>query len=94
MRYLASWHQPLHDYDPLDDPPNDLVLGWWKTGETTKHAILCAVISAKSPEAAKRVVLRDWPEATLWRFVEPKGSDFVPGDRFPLSDWMKRRFRV
>lgn len=40
-----------------------------------------------------------WPEAAAdmkengWRFFEhDKGSDWIPGDRFPLADWMKERF--
>jgi len=28
-----------------------------------------------------------------WRFFEERAPDWMPGDRFPLSDWSKERIK-
>jgi len=95
IRFWISWWQPGEDYRPLTFPPNNHILGWWRSGERGEgESSLCAAVSAKDEDAAKRYVLKDWPEATDWRFCNVVASDYVPGDRFPLSDWMKPRFGV
>lgn len=93
-RYWISWHQPGEDYRPLTYPPNERVLGWWRSGETGENAprsILCAVVMAQDEEDAKRAISLDWSEAEDWRFTESVSSNFTPGDRFPPSDWMEAR---
>lgn len=96
FRYWVSWVQETKDYRPVDYPPNRKILGWWCSGsDSDEHAILCAVVEAKSMPEARDAVYIDWPEATEntdWRFFEEKPVDFIPGDRFPLSDWMESRF--
>lgn len=88
-----SWVQPTEDYRPLSYPPGQNVLGWWKTGESTNgHAILVAQIKAVSEEDGEAVILKEWPEATDWRF-NIKCTAVPPGDRFPLQDWMVGRYR-
>ena len=87
-RFWISWRQPTEDYRPLTDPPHPQVLGWWCSGHTT----LCAAVEANSEVEARMYVRIAWPEASEWRFCEEKPADFVPGDRFPLSDWMRERF--
>ena len=96
MRFWISWVQPTEDHRPLHYPPGEAILGWWCSGEdcATNNSMLCAVVEAASEKQAKRVILKEWPEAgnVEWRFVEERGDDWLPGDRFPLSDWMKPRF--
>lgn len=94
MRYWMSWIVPDEDYRPITFPPNQSVLGWWKSGETSnEEAILCGLISAPDEEAAKNCILEDWP-GVKWRFCEPKDSTYVvSSDRFPLSEWMKSRMK-
>lgn len=91
-RFWISWHQPGDDYRPLTYPPNAAVIGWWKSGEG-RMPILCAVVAAADEGAACAAVLQDWPEATDWRFCDEKPADWMPNDRFPLSDWMRERLR-
>jgi hypothetical protein len=94
-RYWVSWAQETEDYRPVDYPPNRKILGWWCSGtDADDKAILCALVEAAGPSDARDAVYIDWPEATQntdWRFFEEKPADFVPGDRFPLSDWMNER---
>lgn len=93
-RYWISWYQPTEDYRPLSDPPNEHVLGWWCSGSRISDdaATLCAVVAGADEHEAKAAVKCDWPEATEWRFVEEKPSDFIPGDRFPVEGgWVKQR---
>ena len=53
---------------------------------------LCALVNAKTEEAAKAAVVKDWPEATQWRFCEQKPDNFELGDRFPVTrEWEKQR---
>ena len=91
-RFWCSWHQPTADFRPLRDPPNDAVLGWWCSGERGDGvAILCALVRANSAGEVERAIEGDWPEATEWRFVEERTANWLPGDRFPLRDWMLQR---
>lgn len=89
MRYWVSWYQPTKDYRPLTYPPNEAILGWWCSGAST----LCALVSASDKVEAGAAITKDWPEAKEWRFVYEKGDKWLPGDRFPLKDWMRDRFR-
>lgn len=95
LRFWISWVQRTDDYRSFTFPPKESILGWWCSGyDADEKAILCAVVEAKSVAAAWLAVHAEWPEAerSNARFCEVKSSDFVPGDRFPLSDWMKARF--
>lgn len=106
-RFWISWYQPTEDYRPLTDPPNAAILGWWCSGygesaEIRKlwgltprqtSATLCALVNADSRESAENAVHIDWPEATEWRFCYERECDFLPGDRFPLSDWVRDRLK-
>jgi hypothetical protein len=94
-RFWMSWFQPTEDHRPLTYPPNAGILGWWCSGQREDGAwTLCALVQARWELPAKIAVRKDWPEATEWRFVREVASDFSPGDRFPLSDWMKERMQV
>jgi hypothetical protein len=90
--YWISWYQPTEDYRPLGYPPNEAVLGWWCSGSRCSDdaATLCAYVHAGDEKAAKEAVLRDWPEATEWRFCEPREA-VIESSRFPLEDWMRER---
>ncbi len=92
MRFWLSWHQPSEDIRPLHFPPLEGILGWWRSGENaTGEATLCALVRSTDEDGAKRAVLKDWPEAERWRFCNAVEDDYVPSERFPLSDWMKER---
>jgi len=91
-RFWVSWVQTTQDFRPLSDPPNIRILGWWCSGIVSPKYNLCAVVEAESVDAAHEAVLIDWPESDEWRFIEEKPKDWLPGDRFPLSDWMVERF--
>lgn len=96
-RYWLSWEQPSKDYRPMHSPPALPILGWWCSGwAPAEQAILCAVVEADSEEQAKSALAVDWPEtsAVEFRFVSRMAPDYLPGDRFPLSDWMRPRFGV
>jgi len=106
LRVWISWIQPTDDHRPLNYPPkNPHVLGWWCTGECDDGATLCAVVDIPSElltaegtlldleEAAKLAIQLDWPEASTWRFIEERPSDWIPNDRFPQSPWMKDRLQ-
>lgn len=91
-RYWVSWHQPTDDYRPITCPPNAAIRGWWCSGYDDEDvAILCALVQAEGQGFAEAAVLADWPEAERWRFCSIKDADWLPGDRFPLDDWMKER---
>ena len=93
MRFWVSWIQQTCDHRPLTYPPNDGILGWWCSGyDASGDAVLCAVIEAEDADAVRSVVVRDWPEASVWRCFEPRDCDWKPNDRFPLADWMRLRF--
>jgi len=98
MRYWISWYEFADDYRPLNYPPRKEVLGWWCTGGGggDKDNTLAACVEADSEETAKKIIESEWPnkDEQDWRFCSDKGDDFVPGDRFPLGDWMKERFEV
>jgi hypothetical protein len=91
-RFWISWWQPGEDHRPLGYPPNESILGWWCSGSRDagpdrQERSVCAVVKAASEYDARMAVLRDWPEATDWRFCNEEADDYRPGDRFPLSDW-------
>lgn len=93
-RFWVSWNQPTEDYRPLNFPPNQKVLGYWCSGfSADDSATLCALVDAEHESDAMAAIQADWPEAAahLWRFIEPRTADWLPGDRFPLSDWMRER---
>ena len=92
-RYWLSFLKPTQDYRPLAHPPNEQILGWWCSGyDGNDNAIICALVSAPARSVAEQAVLKEWPDATwLWRFFDERPADWVPGDRFPLADWMRAR---
>ncbi len=68
-RFWVSWYQPTEDYRPLTVPSPE----FWCSGHrcSDEAATLCAIIDVQGDdEAAKREVLRFWPEAEEWRFVD------------------------
>lgn len=93
-RYWCSWVCTEEDHRPVTYPPGAGVLGWWCSGyDAADNSTLCALIEAEDADAVAGVVRADWPEfGGAWR-IEPKvvPDDFLPGDRFPLSDWMRER---
>lgn len=91
-RFWVSWHQPTDDVRPLTDPPHPQVLGWWHSGyDGNGVAQLCALVEADHEQEARMYVGISWPEAERWRFCEPRAADWVPGDRFPPTPWMRQR---
>lgn len=95
-RFWCSWYQPGEDYRPITYPPPPNILGWWKSGETDEAATLCAVVEADNAVQAIGHIrnAKAWPEANDFRFADRAEDGWIPGDRFPLSDWMKPRFGV
>lgn len=91
-RWWISWLQPTEDYRPLNYPPNGDILGWWCSGYNELDvATLCALVKGKDARAARKAIRKEWPEAGDWRFENNVASDWLPGDRFPLTDWMRER---
>lgn len=90
-RYWISWYEKSEDYRPLNFPPNNSVKGWWKSGESDDASILCAVVDAENEDKVWESIEIDWPGSRQIRFCEIRKSDYKPGDRFPVSDWMKDR---
>ena len=90
--FWISWYQRTNDYRPLSFPPNQRVLGWWKTGDVSDNSFtLVSLVKAKSEDDAKMSILIDWPEAKdNWRFCEER-ENISLSDRFQLSDWMEER---
>ena len=90
MRFWVSWIQPTEDHRPVRFPPAKM-LGWWCSGEDASgNATLCALLDANSEQAAKDILAFNWPETRYiedWRIWDRMADDYVPGDRFPLSDW-------
>ena len=92
MRFWLSWYEESEDYRPLTFPPNEAILGWWCSGYCSDDSsTIVALVEAGSEEAAWKAVRLDWPEAVRERFCEAREDSYLPGDRFPLSDWMKER---
>ena len=96
-RFWISWVQDTEDHRPLAYPPNKSVLGWWCSGyDAYDRPVICAAVEARQEADARDAILKEWPEALNagdWRFFERRQDDFAPGDRFPLSDWMRERFQ-
>lgn len=92
-RFWLSWDEKHEDVRPLTFPPNKAILGWWCTGEAYdgSYSTLVAWVEAKNENAAKQAILKDWPGNHEWRFVEKCKLGWLPNDRFPLSDWSKKR---
>ena len=94
-RFWMSWVQPTEDYRPLTDPPNENVLGWWCSGyDSNDQAILVALVQAKDEYSAKVAVVVSWPELIPdgeWRFCKEVANNYVPGDRFPMKEWERKR---
>lgn len=90
-RFWISWSQPGDDYRPLTFPPNEAICGWWCSGSGERGVSLCAVVDAVTQTEAENAILKDWPDLYEWRFCEPKKNGWIPGDRFPPSEWMKAR---
>lgn len=97
-RFWLSWTQPTEDYRPLTDPPDTRVIGWWCSGyDSNQRPRLCALVRAGDLDEAKRAIRISWPEAPTtrqaWRIEDQRPSDWLPGDRFPMSPWMTERSR-
>lgn len=92
-RFWLSWNEKNEDVRPLTFPPNPAVLGWWCTGEAgdDSYSTMVAWVEARNESEAKVAVLKDWPGNHEWRFVEECALDWFPNERFPLSDWSKKR---
>lgn len=90
-RFWLSWIQPTEDHRPLTYPPGPGVLGWWCSGDCQEGATLCALVEAEDEEDADKTIRADWPEKATFRFIDEAEPDWLPNDRFPLSDWMKER---
>jgi len=54
---------------------------------------MCALVRAPSAAAAQAAILKDWPEASDWRFVNERDKAWRPSERFPLHPWMIDRIR-
>lgn len=95
-RYWVSWYatvtkvieQNEEDGDLVERaapqfPPSVSVLGEWTTGwrMSDDAATVCALIDAAS-EAEITDALSDFEI----RFIEPRPSDYTPGDRFPMAN--------
>jgi hypothetical protein len=98
-RFWLSWPQPTEDFRPLTDPPDERVVGWWCSGyDSRDRATLCALVNATNLAEAKAAVRASWPEApskrAAWRIEDEHEPAWLPGDRFPLSDWMLQRAEV
>ena len=98
QRFWMSWLCTSADFRPLNYPPNAGICGWWCTGDDPDgNATLCAVVDAPSDGQAFAAIYREWPEAEEyvrefgWRFVEQREPTWIPGDRFPPSEWMVAR---
>lgn len=106
QKFWISWVQPVGDFRPLGYPPNDQILGWWRSGfDSENNSIICACVVGEGETVgdqmrhATTAIEKEWPEATTaqenesgWRFFERREADWKPNDRFPLSDWMVERF--
>jgi hypothetical protein len=94
-RWWMSWIVEENDYRPLTFPPNPAILGWWCTGEDAEgRNMLCGLVEATNLYRARQAVLKDWP-GIAWRFVSRRENSYViSSDRFPLSDWMKKRMKT
>jgi len=96
VRYWISWYQPTEDERPLTFPPNEAVLGYWCSGQRCADDAwtLCALVRAPSAAEAQAAILKDWPEASEWRFVNERDKSWRPSARFPLMySWMIDRMR-
>lgn len=89
-RYWVSWYQPTEDYRPLTHPPSKL-LGWWCSGYNCEDdkAIIVVLLDADDEKQAKEILKEYWPETKniAWRFFSIKENNFIPNNRFPLSEW-------
>lgn len=94
-KFWVSWIERADDYRPTTYPPNGAILGWWCSGyDVNDGAVLCALVAARSEASAKAAIVKDWPEASEWRFCEGRGSAWTPGDRFALEPWMEARYAM
>lgn len=98
MRAWISWICTSTDRRPLTYPPNRQILGWWCTGYAPSgESMLVALVECGDVNDAATAIYADWPEARLaveewgWRFADLKPDNYVPNDRFPLSEWMMDR---
>jgi hypothetical protein len=99
-RYWISWAQPTDDFRPLTFPPNEAILGWWRSGyDSNDHATICALVEVdhNRPELATVAIIKEWPEvkevvkAGEWRFFNRVDSSWNPTDRFVREPWMTQR---
>lgn len=104
-RFWIRWTQPTEDERPITFPPNEAILGWWRTGYTCDHTqdlpvvpILCALVEADNQDKAIAAIKQEWPEAEMppddlavWGLVQVELDWLPPRDRFPPSQWMSLR---
>lgn len=92
-RYWMRFTTPSKDFRPIHYPPSEGICGWWCSGyNSSDHAYIFLCVDATSEKEAWKTVMYEWPEAKQ-DFCEEVAKNFVPGDRFPLTnDWEIERF--
>lgn len=97
--FWVGWQFKGADWRPIHFPPNEGILGWWKTGEAAcgepTISTLVGWVEAETEEAAVALVSEEWDvdlRGGDLRFVEQK-QKVVTSDRFPTKDWMVGRLR-
>ena len=81
-RFWISWEEPGDDPRPLTVPSPI----WWCTGWGDDYATVCAVVDAKSEDAAREQVESQW-QPQSFRFVTAVDEGWMPPpDRFPRYD--------
>lgn len=97
--FWVGWQFKGADWRPIHFPPNEGILGWWKTGEAgcgePTISTLVGWVEAETEEAAVALVSEEWDvdlRGGDLRFVEQK-QKVVTSDRFPTKDWMVGRLR-
>lgn len=93
-----SWVSNTVDYRPLTYPPRKEILGWWCTGYNEDDMpTIVALVQCNDLNDVAEIIYSEWPESRQfveqfgWRFADLHVDDFVPGDRFVLTDWMRER---
>lgn len=93
--YFIGAHGADSDYRPINFPPHEAILGYWNSGyRLYDEAItLCLLVQAETEDEAKNIIKIEWPESVsaCWRFFNEHDNLWLPGDRFPISDWAEER---
>lgn len=92
MRFWVSWFYMDGDCRPLTYPQHGAVIGWWKTGDREDGAqSIVALVETTDQDTAVITIKHEWPNVVEWRFIKPVAMNWLPGDRFPLSELMRQR---